>query len=218
MFQQSDKADKLIARHVKDVTIEDGMQIPANTPFVKTWRVRNEGAPWPAGCSLLFISKHGGDNMGGPESVPVPVEGPVATNQEVDISVHLVAPAKPGRYNGFWRLITPEGRKFGQRLWVTIAVPSFGSSSDSDKEADKYESLVETILGMGFTVKRHRVFHLLHKFDGNVDKVCEVLTKNANRHAARAETAAANYAGAGVGASPTANFAAGASPMSMDRV
>lgn len=53
---------------------------------------------------------------------------------------------------------TPEGKKFGQRLWVTIVVPSAGgSSSDEDKEADKYEALVDAVLAMGFNAKRHRV-------------------------------------------------------------
>jgi len=202
MFHGEGESQKLVARHVKDVTIEDGMQIAAGTPFVKTWRVRNEGAPWPAGCSLLFVSKHGGDNMGGPESVPVPVGGPVVTNQEVDISVHLVAPPKAGRYTGFWKLATPEGRKFGQRLWVTVIVPSFGSSSESEQEADKFEALVDTVLDMGFAVKRHRVFRLLHKYDGSIERVCEALTEKANRHAAR------------VGAS--ANTAAGVAPMTTD--
>jgi len=173
---------------VKDVTIEDGMQIAANTPFVKTWRVRNEGAPWPAGCSLLFVSKHGGDNMSGPESVLVPVEGPVATNQEVDISVSLVAPAKAGRYTGFWKMCTAEGRKFGQRLWVTIVVPSLGSSSESEREADKYETLVDSVLARGFGVKRHRVFRLLRKFNGDVEKVCEALLAKSARHANRMDT------------------------------
>jgi len=172
---------KLVARHVKDVTVEDGMQVAASSPFVKTWRVRNEGAPWPAGCALLFLNKHGGDSMSAPERVLV--EGPVATNQEVDISVSLIAPAKPGRYTGYWKMCSPDGRKFGQRMWVTIVVPSLGSSSEGEKEADRYESLVDSVLAMGFDVKRHRVFRLLQKHNGDVALVCQALSDKAAKAA-----------------------------------
>ncbi|KAJ8521531.1 hypothetical protein ON010_g17810 [Phytophthora cinnamomi] len=34
----------------------------------------------------------------------------------------MVAPAKAGRYTGYWRLSTPDGNRFGQRLWVDINV------------------------------------------------------------------------------------------------
>lgn len=87
------------------MTIEDGTRVPAGTPFVKTWRVRNEGAPWPPGCQLAYNSqeKHGtSDNMSGPEYVIV--EGGVASNVEIEISVPLVAPNKPGRYTGYAHL------------------------------------------------------------------------------------------------------------------
>jgi len=172
---------KLIARHVKDVTVQDGTEIPAGTAFVKTWRLRNEGPAWPAGCRLLFVSRNG-DNMNGPESVPVPSEGPVQPSEEVDISVNLVAPAQPGRYIGFWRLCTPEGRKFGQRVWVSIVVP--GSSSDDSAGGSpwaasmaKYGELADTIIQMGFDVKKCRVARMLARCDGDVDKVVQILTK-----------------------------------------
>jgi len=168
---------KLIARHVKDVTIEDGTEIAANTPFTKTWRIRNDGlVPWPVGCRLLFVSRNG-DNMRGPESVPVPVEGPVASGQEVDIAVPLVAPSEPGRYTGYWRLCTPEGRKFGQRVWVMIVVPGTSSSDDKPVEADKFAELADIVAGMGFDVKKRLIVRLLHKCDGDVDKVVTILTK-----------------------------------------
>lgn len=190
-FYPHSQGEKLLARHVKDVTIEDGTKITAGTQFVKTWRVRNEGQPWPAGCRLTYNScekNTSGDNMNGPEYVVV--EGSVDTNQEVDISVPLVAPAKPGRYTGYWKMRTPDGRKFGQRLWVTIVVPSIGgSSSDEDVEADRYEALVDDVLKMGFTCKRHRVFRLLQKHNGEVGKVALVLAEKQQKAERKAEKA-----------------------------
>jgi len=174
-----DAKDKLVARFAKDVTVEDGTQIPPNTSFVKTWRIRNEGIAWPAGCLLRFVGKHS-DDMGGPEFVAV--EGVIAPEQEVEISVPLVAPNKPGRYTGYWKMSTPDGRKFGQRVWVSIVVPSAnGSSSEGEKEADLYESLVDVVLAKeylrSYGVKRHRVFRLLQKLNGDTEKVIALLTE-----------------------------------------
>jgi len=188
-FHPTQNQEKLVARHVKDITIEDGTRIPAGTSFVKTWRVRNEGAPWPAGCQLAYNSceKNGTcDNMSGPEYVVI--GGPVASNVEIDIAVPLVAPTKPGRYTGYWKMRTPDGKKFGQRLWVTIVVPSGGSSSD--EEADKYEALVDIVMAMGFDVKRHRVFRLLQKHNGDVQQVALSLAEKqqkAEKKAAKRE-------------------------------
>lgn len=170
------RGPKLVARHVKDVTVADGTEIAANTPFVKTWRMRNEGAAWPAGCVLLYVSRNG-DDMSGPKSVPVPFEGPVPANQEVDISVSLVAPGNPGRYIGYWRLSTPEGRKFGQRVWVSIVVPSGSSDETHTAVPEKYEELVDVLLGMGFEVKKRWVLRLLQKHEGDVNRVADILTK-----------------------------------------
>jgi len=184
--REGTKGEKLEARFAKDVTIEDGTQMPANARFVKTWRLRNEGLPWPAGCGLRFLGRHS-DSMGSPDFVPVTLSGEVAANQEVEISIPLVAPAKPGRYTGYWKMSTPEGRKFGQRVWVSIEVPSTPSSSSSsegERQADKFDALVDLVLAKGFTAKRHRVFRLLQKFDGDVEKVSEVLAAKTQRREA----------------------------------
>jgi len=176
-------AGKLVARHVKDVTIADGTELPPNTNFVKTWRIRNEGAQWPAGCSLLFVG-HNSDRMNGPESVPLP--GAVDPEQEIDVSVPLTSPAEPGRYVGYWRLCAPDGRKFGQRLWVSIAVPSTSSSSDEGANVNRapdsaYEDLATKVEGMGFPVKRKRIMRMLMKHGGDVDKVVGALAENLNK-------------------------------------
>ena len=49
----------------------------------------------------------------------------------------MVAPDQPGRYVGFWRLVSADGRKFGQRVWVKIDVVCSSSSSDDDKAKEK---------------------------------------------------------------------------------
>lgn len=173
-----DKGDRFVARYAQDVTIPDGSQIMPNTPFVKTWRLRNEGlTAWPVGSRLHFVGKHS-DDLGGPEYVAVDAVNP---GQDVDISVNLCAPSKPGRYTGYWRMCTPDEKKFGQRVWVSIVVPGATSSSEEDREADRIDALVDVVLAneqiRSFGVKRHRVFRLLQRYDGDTDKVIVLMNE-----------------------------------------
>jgi hypothetical protein len=168
--------DKLIARHVKDVTIMEGTSILPGTPFTKTWRIRNEGVEWPEGCRLLFVSRRGGDIMGAPDFVPI--EGKVAPGAEIDVSVQMVAPKEAGKYVGFWRLSDAEGKKFGQRFSVAIVV---GAPSSSEEEptgkflSGAYDDLVKQLEQMGFGAKPRRIERLLVKHGGNVTSVAEIL-------------------------------------------
>ncbi len=64
--------------------------------------------------------------MNGPDSVSLPIS--VAPGQTVDISVDLVAPNTPGKYQGFWQLERPDGEAFllsasvKDHIWVKIDV------------------------------------------------------------------------------------------------
>lgn len=60
------------------------------------------------------------DQMDGPEYILM--EAPLGTHEERDIEVGLIAPARPGRYRGTWRMHTPEGDYFGRRLKVKLRV------------------------------------------------------------------------------------------------
>ncbi|EGZ15900.1 hypothetical protein PHYSODRAFT_351654 [Phytophthora sojae] len=100
-----------------DVTCPDGTVLAPGEPFDKVWKLRNGGPnKWPIGAELLCV---GGDKMQAPESVLIPS---VLPGKSIDVSLRMVAPAKPGRYTGYWRLSTPDGNRFGQRLWVDINV------------------------------------------------------------------------------------------------
>jgi hypothetical protein len=84
--------------------------------FVKTWKIMNTGTTtWTTTYSLVHIS----DNlMGAENSVPLTVEVP--PNQNVDISVNMVAPSTNGSYRGFWRMRNAEGQLFGDAIYVDI--------------------------------------------------------------------------------------------------
>ncbi|CAH0490936.1 unnamed protein product [Peronospora farinosa] len=100
-----------------DVTCPDGTVLAPGEAFDKVWKLRNGGPnKWPVGAVLSCV---GGDKMQAPESVLIPS---VLPGKSIDVSLRMVAPAKAGRYTGYWRLSTADGNRFGQRLWVDINV------------------------------------------------------------------------------------------------
>lgn len=114
-----------------DVTIPDGTSFKQNVPFVKTWRVRNEGTcAWDADYVLIF---HSGDPMNGPLSSPLPAAAPGAV---VDLSVDLKSPSSSGAYTGYWELQSSSGSRFGTGssgkglLWVKIGVSIFDENGE----------------------------------------------------------------------------------------
>jgi len=108
---------KHMGKFVKDVSVPDGTQFTAGNKFIKTWRMRNDGQyTWPEQTLLVCV---GGDQLGEKNEVIVSATTP---GQELDISVPMVAPSRPGRYNSFWRLCGPDGGRFGHRVWVDITV------------------------------------------------------------------------------------------------
>jgi next-to-BRCA1 protein 1 len=176
----------MAGRFVKHVTIEDDEEIAPGAPFVKTWRFRNESTvPWPENTHLLCVGRE--DRLSGPESVAVPKLA--APGEEVDISISLIAPTKPGRYTGYYRLSGgPNGKKFGQRVRVQIQVAGSSSSSEDEKansgatNSSSWGSLLSQLDSMGFTDKKKNI-KLLIKHSGDLDKVVTKLLKKMQKKA-----------------------------------
>jgi len=94
--------------YIADVTIPDGTLFAPNAPFVKTWRIRNDGAcSWDAAYQLVFAE---GNQMSGPAAVNIPTAAP---GQTIDISVNLAAPGSTGEFTGKWRLRASNNAIFG---------------------------------------------------------------------------------------------------------
>lgn len=183
------------ARFVSDVTCEPGTEYAPGALFTKTWRFRNDTADaWPEGTCIQFVSRKNGDLLGAPDSgiVLLPSGSGVGNGAETDVSVDFCAPDEPGSYEAFWRLCEPSGRKFGQRVRVSIVV---SGSSDSPGEGDDHVSsddgehrgtwgaALRELEAMGFTDRRRNV-RLLVKFSGNMDRVVMRLLARAERLAA----------------------------------
>ncbi|KAL2459489.1 ubiquitin-associated/TS-N domain-containing protein [Forsythia ovata] len=112
---------KLDSRFIQDVNILDGTVMAPLTPFAKIWRMRNSGTlVWPQKTKLVWI---GGDRLSDASSVEleIPAAG-LAVDRELDVAVDFVAPELPGRYISYWRMASPSGQKFGQRVWALIQV------------------------------------------------------------------------------------------------
>ncbi|KAI0538816.1 hypothetical protein GGR58DRAFT_466878 [Xylaria digitata] len=118
-------------------TIQDGSVLPPNHTFEQTWVLRNEGTlPWPAGCAVKFV---GGDYMGAvdpthPAGIHELVSASESTicydalnpGQQFPFTVLMRTPDRDGKVISYWRLTTPDGVKFGHKLWcdVTVQAPS----------------------------------------------------------------------------------------------
>jgi hypothetical protein len=105
----------LSEQYVADVTIPDGTVLAPGSPFVKTWRVKNNGTCTWTGYNLIFAA---GSQMSGPAAVPIASTPPGGT---VDIAVNLIAPTTPGEHKGGWRFQASNGAVFGS-LTVVIVV------------------------------------------------------------------------------------------------
>ncbi|KAI3761383.1 hypothetical protein L1987_51797 [Smallanthus sonchifolius] len=112
---------KLDSQFILDVNVLDGTIMAPCTLFRKIWRMRNNGSTiWPYGSQLQWI---GGDQLSKSHSVDVkiPVDG-LSVDKEIDVAVYFTAPELPGRYVSYWRMASPSGQRFGQRVWVLIQV------------------------------------------------------------------------------------------------
>ena len=92
-------------------------------PFQKGWRVRNTGTcTWDSSYSLNYV--RGNQNGAQMNGQPAAVQGTVAPGATYDIYVDLVAPLRPGTYQGFWQMRSGQGAFFGQTVYVGIRVPA----------------------------------------------------------------------------------------------
>jgi len=103
---------------LSDVTFPDNTLVFPGQTITKTWKVKNTGTcTWTANFRLVFIS---GEAMGGSA---VTLGKSVTPGEEVDISVPLTVPNKPGQgLNGNWRLQQEDGVYFGTFLTVVLKV------------------------------------------------------------------------------------------------
>ncbi|KAJ2899520.1 hypothetical protein MKZ38_003014 [Zalerion maritima] len=135
------KLEDLEAVYVRDL-VTDGTSMPPGTVFNQTWILKNAGkTAWPAGCSVKFV---GGDYMGHIDpSHPASVLDLVSANEstvcyqplepgkEFAFNVLLRTPHREGKTISYWRLSTPDGHRFGHRLWCDVNVSATKVKTES---------------------------------------------------------------------------------------
>jgi next-to-BRCA1 protein 1 len=143
---------RLNAVYVRDL-VADGTVMPPNNLFVQRWTLRNEGnVAWPVGCRVTLDNRAGnGDYMGvvdptRPASVSelnaasksTLTTAPILPGQEMDFFVTLRTPFRQGKHVSYWRLTTPDGKHFGNRLWcdITVEVPNATESAAQQIESE----------------------------------------------------------------------------------
>ena len=117
------------AHFIADHTIPDFSTVDLGAPLSKQWEIRNTGTcSWGPGHRVVFIE--GSALNANLEQALYPA--PPNTNAIVDI--YMVAPEIPGDYQGYWQLYDPDGRAFGDKLYIKIKVipPTVTPSTDPD--------------------------------------------------------------------------------------
>jgi hypothetical protein len=109
------------AQFITDVTFPDGTDVVANSPFVKTWRVKNLGpCTWNQSYRLIF--GWGGIGTNWNTTPPSAFIATVLPGESIEISVTLTAPTTPGNYAAAFRLQNDKGFNFGTYLTVVVTV------------------------------------------------------------------------------------------------
>jgi len=107
-----------VLAYVEDVNVPDGTVMSPGQDFLKTWKVRNDGAcPWGAGYALTYAGYS--DQMSGQFVAMTEVIQP---GDEVEVSVQFKAPTATGEYLSAWTMRNPQGITFPQVIFVKIIV------------------------------------------------------------------------------------------------
>jgi hypothetical protein len=100
---------------VTDETLPDGTEVFTSEDFDKTWEFYNNGTcSWSTSFSLVFVY---GKRMGGAN---VSLDDIVAPGEYIHVTVEFTAPSTEGVYSGYWQLMDPYARLFGEMPSVSI--------------------------------------------------------------------------------------------------
>jgi Ig-like domain from next to BRCA1 gene len=114
----------------------DGTTYAANTPFTKTWRLKNTGScTWDSSYLVYYIS---GITMSQQPGYWIVQQGQmVAPGETVDISVAMTSPVESGSYQSYWglkkengQLMPIQGGAKGNSFYVKIKVGNGAASGN----------------------------------------------------------------------------------------
>ena len=104
-------------RFLEDVTIPDGTQVAPGEVIDKQWRVENDGeCNWSENYRLRLVT---GSELGAPSEQAL---YPARSGTQATIRTLFVAPTEPGVYRSAWQAYDPQGRPFGDTIFIEIVV------------------------------------------------------------------------------------------------
>jgi hypothetical protein len=105
------------AQWVSQTIADDTIFAPGET-FTMTWTLKNSGtSTWTAGYLLRYYS---GNTFGAPKEISMGRE--VLPGGEIDISIHMKAPANPGSYRTDWVMSNENRANFKEPVYLKIKV------------------------------------------------------------------------------------------------
>lgn len=147
-------------KFIQHVNYVEGEKVNPGQIMEKVWRVKNVGnEEWPAGCKAGLLK---GDLPGTGYEF-----GPVRSGDTIDVLASIQIPYTEGRYTGVWRLFTPDGTSFGDKLY--IVVQSLFDENDID------QSHLEKILSLG--IDRSKAVNALRQSQNNFELAIAYLFK-----------------------------------------
>jgi len=133
-FKKQKHIKDLDARFVSHVNFEDGCKVAPGQTFVKVWTLRNNGASrWPEGTCIMRVDRANDLNAAFITAYTGNLPAPDA---EVNVSVKMDTPALPGEYSAYFKMLSPGGKKFGQRIRCQVVV---GGANKPFAEKDVYQ-------------------------------------------------------------------------------
>ncbi len=102
---------------IEDLTIPDGSTVAPKTVLDKRWRVENSGTcNWDVHYQLKLT---GGNAMGAAQEQAL---YPARSQIQVVLRIQFIAPAEPGAYRSAWQAFGPDGKPFGDPVFIDIIV------------------------------------------------------------------------------------------------
>jgi len=170
-YEPRKRVKEIDARFIRHETYQDNSEIAVHTNFQKSWVIRNIGTlRWPEGCYFLQIDR--ANDLNAPLRTPVDSINP---NEELTVTVPLKTPNLPGLYQTYFKLCTPQGKKFGQRMRCQIL-----TISDSIICPDRIDKVWEQLEAMGFISKGERsneISTLILKENCDIPRIVRSLVK-----------------------------------------
>ena len=120
-----DPTDCNRAAIILETSTADTSRVRPGSSIAKSWKIKNSGTcTWAAGYRAVF---RGDSQLNAPDVLPIG-DAPVLPQSELDLSVTLLAPEKPGIYQGRYRLLAADDQPVylenGQDnfLWINLTV------------------------------------------------------------------------------------------------